>query len=552
MRLSIIIVNYNVRYFLEQCLLSVQRAQKHIPVEIFVVDNNSVDGSVEMVKEKFPSVILIENKQNLGFSKANNQAIKLSKGEYILLLNPDTVVEENTFEKCLQFMDSHHDAGGLGVKMIDGKGNFLPESKRGLPTPSVAFYKIFGLSVLFPKSKKFGKYHLSFLDNDKIHTVDILSGAFMLLRKTVLDKTGLLDENFFMYGEDIDLSYRITKTGFKNYYFPETRIIHYKGESTKKSSINYVFVFYRAMLVFAQKHFSEKNARTFSFLINTAIYFRAGIALLSRFLKQIFLPFLDFIFLFAGLFFIKNFYQQFTGIIYSDELVNIAFPLYSLIWAASIFISGGYLKPIKLTRIFYGILIGTSIILIGYSLLPEIYRFSRALILLGSAWLFISSFSLRFILNLSGWKNFKLGEKRKKRFAVVGDENEIKRVSDLLSKSSPPPDFIAPVSSEIMAKNCLANIGQLREVIEIFRIDEVIFCAKNLTSQQIITQMQQLENTLVEFKIAPSESMFIIGSNSINVFEKLYPVERKKQFSFEKKIKSLVKFRYSHTWENYN
>ncbi|HCA82875.1 MAG TPA: glycosyl transferase family 2, partial [Flavobacteriales bacterium] len=213
MKLSVIIVNYNVEYFLEQCLNSVVAASKGIAVEVFVVDNNSVDGSCAMVKRRFPEVQLIENHFNAGFSKANNQAMMLAKGEYILLLNPDTVVEEDTFRKVIRFMDEHPDAGGLGVKMIDGKGKFLPESKRGLPTPSVAFYKIFGISRLFPRSKRFGRYHLAYLDKDQSHEIEILSGAFMLMRKTALDKVGLLDEAFFMYGEDIDLSYRITIGG---------------------------------------------------------------------------------------------------------------------------------------------------------------------------------------------------------------------------------------------------------------------------------------------------------------------------------------------------
>ena len=260
MKLSVIIVNYNVKFFLEQCIISAKKAAEKTTAEIIVVDNNSVDGSIEMMHEKFPDIVLIANKDNVGFSKANNQGMRIAKGEHVLLLNPDTVVEEDTFEKCVQFMDDHPDAGGLGVKMVDGKGNFLPESKRGLPTPAVAFYKIFGLSVLFPKSKKFGQYHLGFLDKEETHKVDILAGAFMLMRKSVLDKIGLLDEDFFMYGEDIDLSWRIKLGGYENYYYPGTRIIHYKGESTKKSSINYVFVFYNAMIIFAKKHFSKSNA----------------------------------------------------------------------------------------------------------------------------------------------------------------------------------------------------------------------------------------------------------------------------------------------------
>src|ERR1035437_3653049 len=215
MKLSIIIVNYNVEHFLEQCLHSVRKAAKDIPTEVFVVDNSSVDGSVEMVKNKFPEVKIIANEKNVGFSRANNQAIKEAKGEYILLLNPDTVVQEDTFEKAVKFMDEHKDAGALGVMMLDGKGNFLPESKRGLPTPSVAFYNVFGLAALFPRSKIFGKYHLGFLDKNKTHEVDVLAGAFMLIRKSVLDKIGLLDETFFMYGEDIDLSFGLTFAGLK-------------------------------------------------------------------------------------------------------------------------------------------------------------------------------------------------------------------------------------------------------------------------------------------------------------------------------------------------
>jgi GT2 family glycosyltransferase len=288
MDISIVIVNYNVKHFLEQCLHSVFKSVKAINSEVFVVDNNSVDGSCQMVREKFPQVKLIENKFNAGFSKANNQAIKQAIGRYILLLNPDTFVQEDTLKKCIDFCDAKTDIGGLGVKMIDGKGEFLPESKRALPTPLVAFYKIFGLSALFPKSKTFGKYHLGYLDKDKNHEVEVLAGAFMMLRKSVLDTIGLLDETFFMYGEDIDLSYRIIKAGFKNFYFSDTAIIHYKGESTKKGSINYVMVFYKAMIIFAQKHFTKKRANLYSILIHFAIYFRAALGIIRRVVSSYF------------------------------------------------------------------------------------------------------------------------------------------------------------------------------------------------------------------------------------------------------------------------
>src|SRR5688572_13126803 len=364
MKLSVIIVNYNVKHFLEQCLISACKSMEGLDAEIIVVDNNSVDGSLEMLQSKFPLIQYIANKQNTGFSKANNQGIAIAKGEYVLLLNPDTLVEEDTFSKCIQFMDTHPDAGGLGVQMIDGKGNFLPESKRGLPSPSVAFYKIFGLAALFPKSRIFGKYHLGFLSKDKTHEVEVLAGAFMMMRRSVLDKVGLLDETFFMYGEDIDLSYRIIKGGYKNYYFPETRIIHYKGESTKKSSVNYVIVFYKAMIIFAAKHFSQSNARLFSFFINIAIYLRAAIAILNRFLKRALLPAADAILFFAGMFFLKLYWESSVKDLHYPALfMQLVVPLYVLIWIVAIYFSGGYDKPVRLSRVVRGILSGTVFIL---------------------------------------------------------------------------------------------------------------------------------------------------------------------------------------------
>jgi len=342
MKLSIIIVNYNVKYFLEQALLSVRNAIKHVDAEVFVVDNNSVDDSCQMVLQKFPEVKLIQNKSNPGFSIANNQAIEQSKGEYVLLLNPDTVVEEDTFEKCIAFMDAHPKSGGLGVKMIDGSGKFLPESKRGFPSPFVAFCKTFGLSRIFPKSKTFNRYHLGFLDKNKTHEVDVLAGAFMMLRKSVLDKIGLLDESFFMYGEDIDLSYRIVKAGYKNYYFADTTIIHYKGESTKKGSLNYVKVFYNAMIIFARKHFVGEKAKLFILMLHAAIYFRAFITLAGSFFRRIYLPLIDAALMLGGLFILKEFWAT----IYYDEpdyyqsaYLWFNFPLYITIWLSAIYLA---------------------------------------------------------------------------------------------------------------------------------------------------------------------------------------------------------------------
>jgi GT2 family glycosyltransferase len=531
MKLSIVIVNYNVRYFLEQCLYSVRRAIEGMDAEIFVVDNNSVDGSVKMVREKFPEAIVIDNKENLGFSKANNQAIRKSKGEYVLLLNPDTVVEDDTFLKVVAFMDEHPDAGGLGVKMIDGKGNFLPESKRGLPTPSVAFYKIFGLSKFFPKSTIFGKYHLGYLDNDKVNEVEILSGAFMLLRKSVLDKTGLLDESFFMYGEDIDLSYRIILSGFKNYYFPGTRIIHYKGESTKKGSINYVRLFYNAMILFANKHFTQKRARLLSFLIHLAIYFRASLAIASRFFSKALLPILDAVLIYSGVYFIINYWEQ--HVIFGNEggyppgFFYFVVTSYILVWLFSSYFNGAYDRPIKTSSTIRGITIGTVIILVAYALLPEHMRFSRALILLGSVWAILAMTGLRFLFRVLNIKSSLFQPMKSRRFVIVGEKEETKRVWDLLRSSYENPGFIGLVSSAARdQKNdgFLGSLGQIKEIIQVYRIDEVIFCSKSMPNQAIIDQMSELQDLNVDFKIAPEDSLSIIGSNSINTAGDLYTI----------------------------
>jgi GT2 family glycosyltransferase len=532
MKLSVIIVNYNVEHFLEQCLHSVRKAIKHIPAEVFVVDNNSVDGSLQMIHTKFPEVILISNKTNSGFSFANNQAMRVAKGEYFLLLNPDTVVEEDTFEKVLHFMDEHPDAGGLGVQMLDGKGNFLPESKRGLPTPLVAFFKMFGLARLFPKSRLFGRYHLGYLDKNEVHEVDILSGAFMLMRKMALDKVGLLDEDFFMYGEDIDLSYRIQKGGFKNYYFPQTRIIHYKGESTKKSSVNYVFVFYNAMIIFARKHFSNQNAKMLTLLITMAIYMRAGTAIISRFAGKMFLPLMDTVCILAGLFLIKDYYGHYfkysEGDYYSAALISIAFPSYVFIWLFTVFISGGYDKPVRPWKLLRGVAVGTGIILIIYALLPEIYRFSRALILIGSVWTFFAISLVRILVNLVRYKHFSFDNSALRRIAIVGKPDECNRVNGLLKQTSVTTGFVGFVGTngiEESASNYIGRFEQLREIISIYKIDEVIFCAKDLSSQKIIDQMLELGPGETDFKIAPPESFSIIGSNSIDTAGDLYVID---------------------------
>ena len=275
---SVIIVSYKVRYYIEQCLNSVLRS---VPdAQILVVDNKSDDGSVEYLRERFPGAEVIANDFNAGFGKANNMALAKATGKYVLFLNPDTVVAERTIPGCIEYMEAHPETGAVGVRMQYGDGRFALESRRSLPTPSVSFWHMTGLGRLFPRSKVFARYHLTYLDRDVECPIDVVSGAYMFVRKEALDKTGGFDESFFMYGEDIDLSYRILQQGYQNSYLP-IPIIHYKGESTIKTSFRYAKVFYDAMIIFFKKHF-HKYSRLFEFVVKMVL----GVRKISTFIGQ--------------------------------------------------------------------------------------------------------------------------------------------------------------------------------------------------------------------------------------------------------------------------
>ncbi len=542
MRLSVIIVNYNVRHFLEQALLSVRRAIRGIDGEVWVVDNNSVDDSVRMVQDKFPEVRLIANKTNPGFAIANNQAIRESRGEYVLLLNPDTLVEEDTFRKCLQFMDAHPEAGALGVKLIDGSGKFLPESRRGFPSPWVAFCKTFGLSSIFPHSRLFNRYYMGYLDENETHPVDVLVGAFMFIRRAALDKAGLLDETFFMYGEDIDLSYRIVQAGYQNYYFPETKIIHYKGESTKKGSLNYVRTFYQAMIIFTRKHFTGRRAGLFILMLQAAIWLRAGITLLRNFWNKIRLPLLDALAIYIGLIFLKDFWASYY---YKDptwfktNVLWFNFPLYILIWLGTVWLNGGYDQRYDLRRLVRGLGIGTLILAAVYGFLDLDYRPSRALVLMGAVWAVLSTIGLRAAAHFIEFHNFRIGRNRVKNLVIVGSPEESERVMLLLNQAGVAKNFIGMVTPSAgtpteghidrhSAKN-LPSVGlgasdQLDEIVRIYRVDEVIFCSRDILAQDILTWMTRL-GPAVSYKIVPEESLSIIGSSSKNEPGELYTID---------------------------
>lgn len=531
MDLSVIIVNYNVKALLEQTLISVLKAVQNLRIEIIVVDNNSADDSCDLVKEKFKQVILIENKENLGFSKANNQGIKIAKGRNILLLNPDTIVAEETFIKTVAFLDSHPNAGALGVRMIDGRGEFLPESKRGLPTPEVAFYKMSGLAKLFPQSKRFGAYHLSYLKENENHKADILSGAFMMIKKSVLDEVGLLDESFFMYGEDIDLSYRIIKAGYDNYYFAETTIIHYKGESTKKHSVNYVKIFYQAMAKFAAKHFSKQQGWWFGLCINIAIFARATIALLNRTFNSLKLFILDFLLVFIGFYGIMRYWEIYNkfvvGGFYPDIYIQYHVPAYILLWLGGIWISGGYREAFKLSKTVRGIVVGSLALLTIYALLPESMRFSRALILLGSVWALLITVFIRLMFHFIRYKHLDTSASQLSQVLVVGGKEECLRVKQILLNY--PLRFrllgFIKTGNDHSSSDWLGSSDNLHFLIEIYKANEIIFCAKDISSSEIMHIMGQAGKVGVKYKIMPEQGAHIIGSNSKNTTGEFYSVD---------------------------
>ena len=532
-KLSVVIVNYNVCYFLEQALLSVRRAVEKLgqPVEVFVVDNNSADGSVAMVRARFPEVVLIANHDNPGFSKGNNQALRRATGQYQLLLNPDTVVEEDTFRACCDYMDVHPACGGLGVKMLDGQGRFLPESKRGLPTPAVAFYKMFGLARLLPKSRTFGRYHLGFLDKDETHQVEVLSGAFMLLRQAALDEIGLLDEDYFMYGEDIDLSYRLTRGGWQNHYFPGTRIIHYKGESTKRTSVNYVFVFYRAMVIFARKHFAPGRAGLFSLLINAAIWLRAGAVVAGRLLRRAAPLLLDAGLIWGGMYCLKTYWERnhkFVPGDYPPQYMAVAVPAYVVVWLTSAYLSGGYDQPVRTSRIVRGVAVGTLLISAASNFL-DAWRFSKALIILGGVWAVVALVGRQLLAHFIKYKNLRLSERHQKNIAIVGSGPESQRVRQLLEAAHVSARVIGYVSvgeerdtdsvenspAHQLTSSPLGELRQLADIIRLYALNELIFCGKDLPASQIIALMLRLPaDPPVAYKILPEDSQYIIGSSS--------------------------------------
>ena len=529
MQLSVIIVNYNVKYFLEQCLYSVLKASKHTNAEIIVVDNHSTDGSATYLPDKFPAVQFIWNKENVGFAKANNQALAVAKGSYILFLNPDTILPEDCFDQCISFFQQNPLAGALGIRMVDGSGQFLKESKRAFPSPLTSLFKLSGLTQLFPHSKILARYHLGHLPDNQNHEVDVLAGAFIMLPKNILQKVGSFDESFFMYGEDVDLSYRIQQAGYKNYYFADSTIIHFKGESTKKGSLNYVRLFYQAMSLFVKKHYSGGKASVFIFLVRVAIWVRALFAAGGKLLQRLGLPLID-----AGLilmsFWVVKFWwskQIRQEVNYSPQMLTIAFPVFTIIFLAASFFAGLYFKGYKPVQLFRAVFFSALILMSGYALLPEAYRFSRGILVFGILLALIGMWIARWLFVQWGLLLINDEDEEHRQTMVVANEKDFKIIGSLMELAGLQDRVLGRINNNTdNSAAALGNTNQLPHIINMYPVKEIIFCENGFSFKDIIQLIQTLPGT-VRYKFHASQSTSIVGSDSSNISGEYVAADKK-------------------------
>lgn len=522
--ISIVIVNYNVRHFVIECLESYRRSKYDgLSVEVLLVDNASIDGSVEVISENYPEVTLIANKDNVGFSKANNQAINIAKGKYILLLNPDTVLEEDTLLTCYQYMETHTQVGALGVRMIDGAGIFLPESKRSLPTAWNSLTKLIGLSSLFPKSSLFNGYALGHLSEHEQHNIQVLCGAFMFMPRSVLNKVGLLDERFFMYGEDIDLSYRILQGGYEVHYIPDTTIIHYKGESTKKGSLNYVKTFYNAMGLYVDKHYTGAGGKVFGQFLKLGIWVRASVSAARRVVANVMPLLMDGLLIWVGLFGFSQLWAKFyfgEAGYYVGSSLSWNIGLYATIWILFGWLIG-YYKKNNWSKRLQTVIIGVVAVLGVYGLLDESYRTSRVIILAGVliSWL---SLSLTALLRKGGNTS-----RKGKKVLIVAEQTQAAIIKYQLAESKANTEVLGlvyPKDTGYDSNLYVNNISQLNQLTRVLKADEVIFSTEDMSTKDIMKTMMLLDSKL-SFKIAGDESLTILGSKSKNTSGEIYDID---------------------------
>jgi hypothetical protein len=526
--ISVVIVNYNVRDALDNCLSSIYKSNtsKH-KIEIYVIDNNSFDGSVKLIKEKYPDVNVIENKENLGYSKANNIALRKVLGRYVLILNPDTILEEGTFRKLIDFINEHPDTGIVTSKLIMANGKLDPACRRSFPSLMVALPRIVGLSKLFPKSKFFGKYNLSYLDEDKTHEVDSVNGAFMFMTKKVLDDVGLFDEDYFMYGEDLDLCFRVKNAGYKIYYYPEVTTIHLKGESTRKTKISYINNFYGAMSIFVKKNLGGSNL-LLSFILNAGIFARSLISYIKRIILNSLIPIIDVFLIFAALVFsVKIRFNIFP----QDKYLFIII-VYVILWVFLLLIFGVYRKKNKFSlRYAFNAIVAGFFINSSITYFFKEYAFSREVILTSTVISIITLLFWRTVVNVFLFFRKKNITLSKINLLVIGEKQLSQNLEDrLISK------YNIFYFNELVQEQ---TISSLNEFIKFKGIDEVLLTDNKFSNTEILALMYSLKDKKINFKIIPSGKDLILSKlhskiDDINLIEIEYNINNKLNIFFKR------------------
>lgn len=548
MDLSIIIVNYNVKEFLQNLLHSLHKAISNLSYEIIVVDNASDDGSVEFIREKFPQIKLITNQTNFGFSKANNIALEVSSGKFILLINPDTLVREDTITKMIEFLTNHPDAGLVGCKILNPDGSLQLACRRSFPGPWTSFCKVAGLSTLFPQSKLFAKYNLTYLDENSTHEVDAISGSFMMMKREVYERVGGFDEQFFMYGEDLDLCYRIQKNGYKVYYYPGTQIIHYKGESTKRSSLDETKYFYNAMHLFVKKHFS--TFYLVEIILQSAIGFRKFFAFLGRKKLALLAVFLDIVFFNLSLIVAEKFYLRFTN---WQGFPEFSYPLI-LIVPVTVHILIGILIGVY-QKNSLSVLRNTGAIFISFFIISSLtfffkqFAYSRAVLLITYILLLISLSAWRIFLKLF----FKVGLEippSSKRTLIVGTNKSAVIIADKLQKKFIDDHIIQgligyshkEVGQTVAGYDVVGSLDNINKLIVERKINEVIFSADELSYNQMMAIVSNNTSTGVDFKLIGSSLDFLVGKTSVSVLDDIPLIDIKLNISspVSRLLKSLM------------